>query len=45
MASFNSLFLNVRAGPDIPIPHPNNGWHWGIEEGEQLYYEIEVILS
>lgn len=45
IASLNNFFLDVKAGPDIPMPHPNNGWHWGVEEGDQLYYETEFIIT
>lgn len=45
IAGLNTFFLNVKAGPDIPMPHPNNGWHWGVDEGDQLYYETEFIIT
>ena len=43
--AMSSLIPNVQAGPDIPELHPNNGWHWGIDEGDQLYFETELIIT
>lgn len=45
VAGLNNYLVNVKAGPDIPMPHPNNGWHWGVNEGDQLYYEAEFIIT
>ncbi len=43
--AFNKYIPLVQAGPDIPEPHPNNAWHWGIDEGDQLYFEGEFIVT
>ncbi len=40
-----SFSLNVQAGPPIPEPDPNNGWHWGVDVGDQIYFEGEFILT
>lgn len=40
-----SLAMNARGGPYIPEPHPNNKWHWGVDEGDHLYFESEFILT
>ena len=44
-AAFNRYIFSANAGPNIPISHPNNGWHWGVDVGDELYYELEVVLS
>jgi len=40
-----SFSLNVQAGPPIPEPDPNNGWHWDVNVGDQIYFEGEFILT
>jgi hypothetical protein len=44
-ASLSNILLNGKAGPDIPMSHPNNGWHWGVDVGDQLYYETKFIIT
>jgi len=36
---------NVQGGPDIPVSHPNNAWHWEVDEGDRIYFEGEFILT
>jgi len=47
LTTFNlsGLFSPVKAGPDIPEEHNNNGWHWGIDIGDELYWEVEVVIT
>ncbi|MFX0076104.1 MAG: hypothetical protein ACFE96_11715 [Candidatus Hermodarchaeota archaeon] len=45
IVGLNTIPFDVKAGPDIPMLHPNNGWHWGVDEGDQLYYETEFIIT
>ncbi|MFX1557899.1 MAG: hypothetical protein ACFFC9_11650 [Promethearchaeota archaeon] len=33
------------AGPNIPEENVHNGWHWEVNEGDELYYEVECIIS
>ena len=35
----------VIAGPDIPMDSEYNGWHWGVDVGDELYFEAEVIMK
>jgi len=42
ISSFN---LNAQAGPDIPEPDPENGWHWDVDVGTEIYFEGEFILT
>ena len=37
--------LNVQAGPAIPEPDPENGWHWDVDVGTEIYFETEFILT
>ena len=41
--SLGSFITNARAGPDIPEDNPNNSWHWGVDEGDMLILETEII--
>jgi len=43
--NINGFLTTVKAGPDIPEEHNNNGWHWGIDVGSELYWEAEVIIT
>ena len=40
---------NVRAGDDIPDktddPENRNEWTWGVERGNELAYEVEIIMT
>ena len=46
LLALSSLMTNVQGGPDdIPVAHPNNGWHWDVEVGDQIYFEGEFILT
>jgi len=40
-----SFSLSVQAGPVIPEPDPENGWHWDVDVGDQIYFEGEFILT
>jgi hypothetical protein len=40
-----TYFPAVVAGPDIPMESEYNGWHWGVEVGDELYFEAEVIMK
>lgn len=40
-----SSATNVRGGPDIPVPHADNGWHWDVDVGDHIYYEGEFIVT
>jgi len=42
ITSFN---LNAQAGPVIPEPDPENGWHWEVDVGTEIYFETEFILT
>ncbi|NVM46513.1 MAG: hypothetical protein HWN79_16525 [Candidatus Lokiarchaeota archaeon] len=35
----------VKAGPHVPEDHANNDWHWGIDVGDELYWEVDVVLT
>ena len=40
------LFIpNVQAGPYVPEDHPNNEWHWEVDEGDTLILEGEFIIT
>ncbi len=39
------LFTSVKAGPYVPEEHAYNGWHWGVDVGDELYWEVEMILT
>ncbi|MFX0028004.1 MAG: hypothetical protein ACFE8B_02250 [Candidatus Hermodarchaeota archaeon] len=41
----SSFSLNGKAGPAIPEPDPENGWHWDVNAGDELYYETEFIIT
>lgn len=43
--NINGFITTIKAGPDIPEEHFNNGWHWGIDAGDELYWEVEVIIT
>jgi len=43
--NLSMLFTSVKAGPYVPEEHINNGWHWGIDVGDELYWEVEMILT
>ena len=45
LAFFSNFSFNVNAGPNVPIANPNNGWHWGVDVGDELYYEVEFIVT
>jgi len=40
-----TISLNVQAGPVIPEPDPENGWHWDVDVGTEIYFEGEFILT
>ncbi len=39
-----TYFPAVVAGPDIPMESEYNGWHWGVEVGDELYFEAEANM-
>ena len=39
------LVTTIKAGPYVPEEHANNGWHWGVDVGEELYWEIEIVMT
>ena len=41
--NLNFLVMPIKAGPYIPEEHINNGWHWGVDVGDELYFEMEII--
>ncbi len=41
----SSLITPVNAGPQIPNDHPNNKWHWGVDVGDTIMYEMELIVT
>jgi len=43
--NLSMLFTSVKAGPYVPEEHVNNGWHWGVDVGDELYWELELILT
>ncbi len=43
--ALNSFIPKTQAGPAIPEPDPQNGWHWDVDEGDQLYFEGEFIIT
>ncbi|MEE9571700.1 MAG: hypothetical protein V3W20_01475, partial [Candidatus Neomarinimicrobiota bacterium] len=43
--NLSALFTSVKAGPYVPEEHAYNGWHWGVDVGDELYWEVEMILT
>jgi hypothetical protein len=46
--SFLMIFTSFPAvigGPDIPEESDYNGWHWGVDVGDKLYFEAEFIME
>ena len=43
--NLNTFLFKVQAGPNVPEQNPKNGWHWGVDVGDQMYYDAEFILS
>lgn len=41
---FSSLPIAL-AGPYIPEESQYNGWHWGVDVGDELYFEAEFIVE
>ena len=41
---FTKMIPNGYSGPNIPVEDPNNGWHWGVDVGDELYFEMEFII-
>ncbi len=40
-----TYFPVVMAGPDIPMESEYNSWHWGVEVGDELYFEAEANMK
>ncbi len=46
MMVFSSFITNAKADTDIPVDnYSDNGWHWGVDVGDLLYFEGETIIS
>jgi len=43
--NLSAFFTPVKAGPYVPEEHIYNGWHWGVDVGDELYWEVEMILT
>jgi hypothetical protein len=43
--ALNLLLPSVQGGPYVPEDHANNGWHWEIDVGDEIYFEGEFILT
>ena len=43
--NINGFLSSVKAGPYVPEAHINNGWHWGVDTGDEIYFEVEVALT
>ncbi|MFX0047918.1 MAG: hypothetical protein ACFE8G_07090 [Candidatus Hermodarchaeota archaeon] len=43
--NINGFLTSVKAGPYVPEDHINNSWHWGVDVSDELYWEVEVILT
>ncbi len=43
--NLSAFFTSVKAGPYVPEEHVNNGWHWGVDVDDELYWEVEMILT
>jgi len=35
----------IKAGPYIPEEHANNSWYWGVDVGDEFYWEVEIITT
>ena len=46
-SAINLSFLAtmIKAGPYVPEEHANKGWHWGVDVGDELYWEVEIITT
>ncbi len=43
--SLGSFITNVKAGPVIPENDPRNDWHWGVDVGDKLMFEMEMVVT
>ena len=43
--NLSAFFTSVKAGPYVPEEHAYNGWHWGVDVGDELYWEVEMIIT
>ena len=43
--SLGSFVTNTRAGPAIPEDDPMNNWRWGIDVGDKLMFEMEMVYT
>lgn len=43
--SLGSFVTNTRAGPEIPEDDPKNNWHWGVDVGDKLMFEVEIVVT
>ena len=41
-----SLLISAKAVEYIPTgPDPNNNWHWGVDVGDLIMFENEMIVT
>ena len=40
-----SSFPVVLGGPDIPEESEKSSWHWGVDVGDELYFEVQFTLK
>ena len=43
--NLSGFLILVKAGPHVPEDHVNNNWHWGVDAGDEIYFEVEVVLT
>ncbi len=43
--NLNFLVATIKAGPYVPEEHANNSWHWGVDVGDEFYWELEMITT
>ena len=36
--------FSIVATSNIPYEHQKNGWHWEVDEGEMLFFEVEFEM-
>ena len=43
--NLNFLVASIKAGPYVPEEHANNSWHWGVDVGDEFYWEVEIVTT
>ncbi|MFX0028003.1 MAG: hypothetical protein ACFE8B_02245 [Candidatus Hermodarchaeota archaeon] len=43
--SLGASITNVEGRSTIPAPDPRNSWHWGVNVGDMIMFESEMILT